>query len=416
MTSRPVRRAAVLLLALPALALAAPAALPAQETGERLELDAVRERLDEARAAHVTARRSNAAQRAPRSWGRAGTLLSRAERAMSRAVVEEGGAGGADTVADPGALATAAARADSARAFFRRAARLAAAADTVRSRAGAFERAALAYEDAVARVADSLGVGPGPGAGVDARLDAILAAMARREDTAAALRARVDSARLEAREAARRADSLADRVASLEERLDSVGARLRRRLARERRIREVRGLFEGEEASVVVAGDTVELRLTGFAFEAGESELPADAGPLLTRVRSAIRAFPRAEIVVEGHTDARGDEARNRALSQERAIAVRDHLLLHLSISADRLSAVGRGETRPVASNDTEAGRRRNRRIEVMLVLPPVNGAARGETAPDESGTDAGGPPRPALGTAGSGPGATAPGPVLADS
>lgn len=379
MSVTPRRRLTAFLLAAALLPFAA-AGLRGQETARQLE--EVRRRVAEARAARDSARERSAPRRAPRSWSRGDSLLARAEWAVRRAVDDTGRAGGpADSVAaavDGAALARASAAADSARTAFLRARRLSALADSLRERDAAFEAVALAYEGAVALVARRLGVDVHPADGVRGEVDAILAAISERADSAAALRTRLDSARSAARRAGDRADSLTDVAGALEARLDSVGRRLERRLRRERRIREVRALFSGDDASVRVANDTLELRLTGLGFEPGEAELPEAAGPLLTRVRSAIRAFPGAEIVVEGHTDSRGAEARNRALSQRRAIAVREHLLLHLPISADRISAAGYGETRPVATNDTEEGRARNRRIEVVLTLPPVAGPASG--------------------------------------
>lgn len=325
--------------------------------------------LGDARRARDSARDREAPRRAPRTWSRATEALGRATSRLETAV-------GGDV--DEAAVAAARAAADSARAVFRRAGRLAALADSVRERDGALEAAMLAREEAVLRIARRLGVQTAPADGVEAEADAVLSALARRADSVAALRARLDSARRRAGRAADRADSLSVRVSGLEARLDSVSTRLRRRRERERRIREVKALFSGEDGRVVVADDTVVVRLPGLSFEPGEAELPEGSEPLLTRVRSAIRAFPGAGVVVEGHTDARGDEDRNRALSHERAIAVREHLLLHLPISSDRIQAVGRGESRPVASNDTEEGRARNRRIEVVLALPPLAGNGGG--------------------------------------
>lgn len=329
--------------------------------------------LGEVRALRDSAREAGVPNRAPRSWGRADSLLARAEEALVRAV-----AGAMDS----SAVASARAAADSAEGHLRRAARLAAEADSARAADGAYEAAALAHERRVIRIARRLDVPVDPADGVAAEVEGILAAVGRREDTVAVLRGRLEDARAEVRSAARRADSLAGRIATLEARLDSVRGRLAPRLRRERRIREVRALFSESDGSVRVANDTLELRLTGLTFGTGETELPSDAEPLLTRVRSAIRAFPGAAITVEGHTDARGDEGRNRALSEQRAIAVRDHLLLHLPISADRITAVGRGETRPLASNDTGEGRSLNRRIEVVLALPPLDA----EASADENG------------------------------
>ena len=82
-----------------------------------------------------------------------------------------------------------------------------------------------------------------------------------------------------------------------------------------------------------------------------------------------IREFPEARVVVEGHTDSQGNEARNQDLSRRRAIAVREYLLSNIAMSADRITAVGYGESSPIAPNDSEAGRARNRRIEITLTF-----------------------------------------------
>jgi OOP family OmpA-OmpF porin len=72
-------------------------------------------------------------------------------------------------------------------------------------------------------------------------------------------------------------------------------------------------------------------------------------------------------IIVEGHTDNVGTDARNMKLSQGRAETVRALLIRHLGLSADQVKAVGRGESRPVASNDNAEGRSKNRRVELKI-------------------------------------------------
>jgi len=71
--------------------------------------------------------------------------------------------------------------------------------------------------------------------------------------------------------------------------------------------------------------------------------------------------------VIEGHTDSRGSDAYNQPLSERRANAVRDELVNEYDIDASRVSTVGYGESRPVATNDTDEGRAQNRRIEAVL-------------------------------------------------
>ncbi len=70
---------------------------------------------------------------------------------------------------------------------------------------------------------------------------------------------------------------------------------------------------------------------------------------------------------IEGHTDAKGSDAYNRRLSQERAKAVVRHLIGRYGVPRSNLQAVGQGKSRPVASNESDDGRRLNRRVEVVL-------------------------------------------------
>ena len=86
------------------------------------------------------------------------------------------------------------------------------------------------------------------------------------------------------------------------------------------------------------------------------------------KVDEAVRVMKEHEMLrvsVEGHTDAVGTDAYNQKLSVRRAVAVRDYMIDH-GIAADRLTAKGFGESRPAATNDTEAGRAENRRVEII--------------------------------------------------
>lgn len=107
------------------------------------------------------------------------------------------------------------------------------------------------------------------------------------------------------------------------------------------------------------------LVLEGILFESGSATLEAESGPRLDRVVEYMTHRPTVRLIIGGHTDNVGDPARNQRLSQERADAVRDYLVAH-GIDAGRLESVGFGDTMPVASNDTEAGRAQNRRIEAI--------------------------------------------------
>jgi outer membrane protein OmpA-like peptidoglycan-associated protein len=71
-------------------------------------------------------------------------------------------------------------------------------------------------------------------------------------------------------------------------------------------------------------------------------------------------------VLVVGHTDSTGDAAYNQGLSERRADAARN-FLIGAGLLADRVTAMGRGEEEPIASNDTDAGRQANRRVEVAI-------------------------------------------------
>ena len=72
-------------------------------------------------------------------------------------------------------------------------------------------------------------------------------------------------------------------------------------------------------------------------------------------------------MAVEGHTDSRGDDRYNKKLSMDRANAVKEYLIANMGLSKGQITAIGYGETKPIASNETERGRTKNRRIDIVL-------------------------------------------------
>jgi len=87
------------------------------------------------------------------------------------------------------------------------------------------------------------------------------------------------------------------------------------------------------------------------------------------------------DIIVEGHTDDQGNDARNLKLSKSRAAAVRDYLV-NAGINADRLDSEGYGETKPIDDNKTKVGREANRRVEFMVLEQSGDGCPRPAAAP----------------------------------
>jgi outer membrane protein OmpA-like peptidoglycan-associated protein len=104
-------------------------------------------------------------------------------------------------------------------------------------------------------------------------------------------------------------------------------------------------------------------------FDTGKATLKPGADLALNRLGEFMRTNPDTRLIVEGHTDSRGSDEYNQQLSQQRAQAVAD-ALANRGITGDRVQAVGRGEAYPVASNDDNAGRQQNRRVEIIFSDP----------------------------------------------
>lgn len=105
--------------------------------------------------------------------------------------------------------------------------------------------------------------------------------------------------------------------------------------------------------------------IPGDAFASGKATLSGEAGGVLDKAAAFLQGSSRS-VVVEGHTDSQGNDARNKTLSKKRAQAVVDALVAR-GVDVARLSAVGRGESEPIALNSTAQGRAKNRRVLLLL-------------------------------------------------
>lgn len=105
---------------------------------------------------------------------------------------------------------------------------------------------------------------------------------------------------------------------------------------------------------------------SGVLFEFGKYSLTTASRAELDRMAGIFRKYPETDIEIDGHTDSVGSEATNQKLSEQRAAAVTDYLAEH-GISRARMVTIGYGETRPVATNETDAGRAQNRRVELAI-------------------------------------------------
>lgn len=170
---------------------------------------------------------------------------------------------------------------------------------------------------------------------------------------------------------------IADRDAQIRSLEAEVGgqsaslARVNEALARRDRQRErferVESLFDTDQAIVLRRTDSIILRLIGLNFASGSARLGTQHDAILNTVLQAMGEFPEANVIVEGHTDSFGSDASNQTLSQDRAESVLQYLLGNSPLSPADVRALGYGETRPVANNETPEGRQRNRRIDIII-------------------------------------------------
>lgn len=148
-----------------------------------------------------------------------------------------------------------------------------------------------------------------------------------------------------------------------------VAAELEERTAREEKFKKAKTIINPSEGQVLFnASNDIVLRLQGMSFGINKSEITDEHVPLLKKVQTIIELFPDAKLVIEGHTDASGDAATNRQLSEKRAYSVMQYLRQSMLISADRITAIGYGAEKPVASNQTADSRAKNRRIDILIM------------------------------------------------
>jgi outer membrane protein OmpA-like peptidoglycan-associated protein len=105
---------------------------------------------------------------------------------------------------------------------------------------------------------------------------------------------------------------------------------------------------------------------TGLLYSTGSATLTSPSRYNIEKLSRILNRYNDTNIVIEGHTDTIGGEAANQMLSERRAESVAS-LLRTYGVAGNRMSTVGYGQTRPVATNETEYGRRLNRRVEVLI-------------------------------------------------
>ncbi|UCF89966.1 MAG: OmpA family protein [Desulfobacterales bacterium] len=134
---------------------------------------------------------------------------------------------------------------------------------------------------------------------------------------------------------------------------------------------QIQNYFEPDEAEVYKQGNQLVIRLKAIQFPVGKEIIMPANYELLSKVQKAIRTFGEPDVVIEGHTDSTGSDEINEHLSQKRAESVREYLVANQTLPYSKIVAVGYGSMRPLASNETPAGRAINRRIDVVVKPQP---------------------------------------------
>ena len=131
--------------------------------------------------------------------------------------------------------------------------------------------------------------------------------------------------------------------------------------------RDLRARTAGSDVTVTRQGDELILNLpAGVTFPVDSANIQPEFRNTLDQVADTLKQYPSTFIDIYGHTDSTGSDQYNQALSERRAMSVADYLTTR-GVQSARIATRGFGETQPIASNDTEAGRAANRRVEIKL-------------------------------------------------
>ncbi len=137
-----------------------------------------------------------------------------------------------------------------------------------------------------------------------------------------------------------------------------------------------------ESERVIVTPERLELT-EEIHFEFDKATIQRESYPILKELAAVLQNYPTLRINIDGNTDSVGSESYNQRLSELRAKSVRD-FLIGAGIDKSRLETVGYGEGKPIAPNDTAAGRAKNRRTEFIVLNPEALGDKRIETRKQE--------------------------------
>jgi outer membrane protein OmpA-like peptidoglycan-associated protein len=125
---------------------------------------------------------------------------------------------------------------------------------------------------------------------------------------------------------------------------------------------------EDRSLDIILVMSGMQIVLEGINFEFNSSTIRVESYPILDHAAEILKDNPDIRVEVQGHTDSKGSESYNQKLSQARAESVKEYLEDKQGIDPSRLIAKGYGELKPIATNETEEGRAKNRRVEFKIM------------------------------------------------
>lgn len=134
----------------------------------------------------------------------------------------------------------------------------------------------------------------------------------------------------------------------------------------DKQAKEIKETLPGAEVERVGEGIRVTMKENMVNFGFDSSDLTSSAKANLDKLAEVLKNNPDTNINIYGHTDSKGTEAYNQSLSERRAASVRSYLISK-GVASSRMITMGVGETEPIATNDTDAGRAENRRVEFAI-------------------------------------------------
>ncbi len=300
------------------------------------------------------ARETKADRYAPRTYNRAKVLLQEAENILNT---------------DRSAQSTAREKAEDAEYEANHAIFLSDLIQKNRKEEDSWEKVFLDLEDNLSTVSNTMKLDVQYDNGIEPAMESLHLAIAASLDDKSELRKELERVNKELDESMAKNRKLTAELDVSKQQEAGLKETLEVKKRQEAKIKRIEDMYAPQEAVVLREGTNLVIRLVGLNFASGKSVIEPGYFGLLTKVQRAIREFPNAPIVIEGHTDSRGHDAANQKLSEQRSNAVKSYLIANMGLPSEQIQSIGYGKSKPIASNETEDGRRKNRRIDIVLEI-----------------------------------------------